>query len=270
MKIAPNKAKFSKLNNKEKLSKLFQLFHNNEKLYIWEKGKKVVFKCEIDSQNNLLIKLKQNHLIKELNDSAILYSFEINGVRFFGSANLLKEENEITLDCSAQLFKYERRSNFRMLSYPQHKIYALFSEKTFSESSNVIDFRVGRSITDIFKEFANLVGLNLDLKEGYIPIRIIDISLTGFSIHIGELEKDLFPENSETGKFYINFNGHEFEVPNAKVIYVKEVKSQVKNIDVIKVGFQFLEIDINFDNYLGSIIYDAVRDFTSEFEKYIL
>lgn len=267
------KKNFSRLSEREKLSKLNLIVKNKVKITVWEKGKK---NCKIfeafDLEDKVLkIKTKQSRFAQE----NVLYFFDLKGLSFFGIGRFIyndDDDEDISLDCSSILYKLERRLNFRMLSFPHHNIYLCIKTGTFESQSNVIELKLGRSIDDLFREFLEQINDKDDVKirDGYVPFRVMDMSIGGLSLHISELEKDLFVIGKNLGKVYIIFNGEEVSIPDVKIVYLKKIKSQTRNLDVIKVGVQFLEVDSKIEHKLGHLVYDAVREFTSEFENFIL
>lgn len=263
--------KFSKLTNKEKLSRLAMLVYKKEKVIVWEKGKKSCFTFIPTSLDGYSVRLVAEKPYKKIHTDC-LYSFQINGANFFGCAKFTDIDGEFTIECSGDLYKLERRKNLRLLSFPHHKLYIFIKSKFFETGDNIVDIKLGRSLYDIFNEFLEESGK--DYKKGYIenhlPFRVMDFSIGGVSIHIGELEKELFEEGLELGQVFLNFDGRKIVVPNAKVVYLKKTKSHSRKFNVIKVGIQFLEVDKKLEFVLGGLLFEAIKDVTNDFEDFIL
>src|SRR5690606_24546447 len=84
----------------------------------------------------------------------VLYSFILNGVNYFGKADLKsKDKNSFVLHCKEDLFKSERRETFRLLTYPTYQVYAYFKIDEEYHGQNIVDFRTKQSQTGIFKDF---------------------------------------------------------------------------------------------------------------------
>src|SRR5690606_26230206 len=140
------------------------------------------------------------------------------------------------------IYKSERRTNYRLLTDPILKVFAFFKVDEEYIGQNVVDFRTKQSQTGIFKDFLKIVGgdkNSLD-KEGYLHFRVKNLSVTGLSLEIGELEKKFFVAGEKTGKMYLNFEGEEIMIPNAKIVYVLDMIGQKDKGRIYKVGIQFL------------------------------
>lgn len=267
-----NKTYFTKQNRKEKESKLFQIFNNKLELIVWEKGKssRFSFSClDFNKENLQLVITSEKHDFSGIN--SVLYTFTFNGVNYFGKGEL-KEINakRFRLECSDDLFKSERRENFRLLTYPHHMVYLQFpqEEEEVQSENKVVSFQTGQSQTGLFKNFLNLVGSDEDsgVLEGYVRYRVLDISVTGLAFMISELEKETLEKQNEIGPIKIDFT-EEIEIPMAEIRYIIPMLN--KNIKSYKVGIQFKDVDLNTDQLLGRLINDTMRDFETEFEDFL-
>lgn len=267
-------AYFQQLTDKEMASKLNQLARSDGSVTVWEKGDKKREQHEAreykaESSRLLCSTTSKSSLIGK----KILFSFEINGLSFFGSGEL-KSVNSglLALELSEKLFKSERRGTFRLLTFPHHKVF-LHIELNEEElqQSNVIGIKSGVSETGLFKNFLSLIKGNDDgvYREGFTPFRVLDFSVTGAAAQVGELESKFFPKGSQTGTIVLEFNGKEEVIPNGEVVYNVDMLPSGSGQKTFKVGVKFLDIDTNMDQRLGKLINSALRDFETEFEDFL-
>ena len=278
-----SQAYFQELNEKEKTSKLFQLARTGRELTIWEKGspQRESFKAqEFNPDFKRILCLPPP--ASSLGNKQVLYSFELNGLFFFGKGELKAVGNGLnSLECQGKLYKSERRGAFRLLTFPHHKVFLhLKIAAKELEESNVIGFKTGMSETGIFKRFLSLIGEkegdgkksgeeeNLSY-EGHFRFRALDISVTGAAFQVGEMELKHFPKHKRTGKIHLEFNGKKETVPDAEVVYRSALAQKNKNHKAYKIGLKFKDVDLNLDQSLGRLINGAIRDFETEFEDFL-
>lgn len=265
---------FQQLTSQEKASKLSQLARGQGKVVIWEKGSK----NRQDIEANEFVSQDERLLCVSISGSplvgkTVLYSFELNGLSFFGTAELKFVRNDLlALEAGETLFKSERRESFRLLTFPHHKVFlhVKIKEEEASEG-NVVGIKSGVSETGLFKNFLNLIKGNKEgvFHEGHIPFRVLDLSVSGASLQLGEMESVYFKSEKETGKLFLDFNGEEVEIPNAVTVYNVDMVVPGSNTKAKKVGLKFLNIDTNLDQRLGKLINGALRDFETEFEDFV-
>lgn len=267
-------AYFQELTEREKASKLSILARSGGEITLWEKGKgqkeKLLAK-EFKAGETRLICF--NNIQSLLIGKNILYSFEINGLAFFGKAQLKDLGPSFkSLECEDSLYKSERRTTFRLLTHPHHKVFLhMQMDEEELEQSNVIGISSGVSETGLFKSFLQLIedkGKEI-YHEGYARFRVLDISVTGAAFQVGELESSFFPRGEKTGRMFLEFNGEQEEIPNGEIVYNIELFQKNKSNRIFKIGLKFEEVDLNLDQALAKLINGALRDFESEFEDYI-
>lgn len=271
--MANSNVHFEKLDRLEKQSKLFQLTQRKNFVTVWLKGNSLREKYEVTdfAREKLELFIKSTPESTML-DKEVLYSFDLSGVNFFGKGKTKLIEGETwSIDCASDLFKSERRTTYRLLTYPNYNVFAFFKINEEYVGQNVIDFRTKQSQTGIFKDFLRIVGDDKDSldKEGHLHFRVKDLSVTGLALEIGELEKKFFTAGEKTGKIYLNFEGQEFSIPDAKIVYVIDVIGKENKGRMFKVGVQFLKVDLGLDQKLGNLINKALRDVEDEFEDFI-
>lgn len=267
---------FKPLNDTEKLSKLSQFARLVQaNVVVWEKGKdeKISLNAETFSRVRSELKITGKYPL-ELIGKELLLTFEINGLHFFGKCKLHKRGGQTTvLSCSYEIFKSERRLNFRLLTYPHHEVYMGINIGTDKvEQSNVLGLNIGMSQTSLFKNFLNIIGdkkENID-PEGFLRFRIMDISVTGLALQFGAIEAGLFKDTEQIYEnSFIDFNGELISIPKSKILYMNEATAADKKTKIIKAGIQFLEVDTNLDETLALIINQTLRNVESEFEDFI-
>jgi hypothetical protein len=267
---------FVKLKSDEIESKLRQLARLHEiEIQVWIKGesKKTIFFCKSFEINTFQLNLISNESYKHLLNKNILYSFQLGPLLFFGRSKLETNGAGLFLNCKDDLYRRERRKNFRLLTYPVYKIFARFYDDTKYEGENVINFKTRMSQTGLFKNFLKIIGGGYDdVALGEFKQRVIDISVTGMSFLIGEVEKDFFVQDAHYEDIRVEFMDETIEIPRGKIIYIIDSVLGNKNNRLYKVGFEFLDIEMNIDLALGKKINSILKKFESdddEFEKNI-
>lgn len=263
---------FRELGLREKKSKLARLVDQNGTVMVWKKGdnKRELYERLSMAPDSLEIQLSGAKTKYDKQD--VLYTFELKGVHYFGKGKISKASNYgCFLDCQNTLYKRERRENFRLLTYPHHKIFVHINMNYFGEESNIIDINTQMSQTGLFKSFVKLINDDDEtpLREGHVCCRVVDISVKGLGVHVSEIEKNYLEENPELGKLFIDFKGEEIEIEEAKVIYSIPIAAQDPNVELFKVGIKFLNVDDYMEKELGKKITDTLSEYTSDFEDFI-
>lgn len=265
---------FKELNTQEKQSKLGQLSNaGKQSIIIWKKGTTQKIKLTPLEFVRLKNEMRVEEVIPdEYLNTELLVSFEINGLHFFGKCRSLSvSKKRFFLEFDEKLFKSERRSNFRLLTYPHQEVYVqiYIGEEKINES-NLYQMKSGVNETKLFHNFLKIIDNDNKQKEGYLEFRVLDVSVTGMAIQLGEIEKELFPKtNIELGKVVINFNEEIIEIKNAKLLYILDFLTPNRKTKFYKAGVQFLEIDTNLDVKLAGIINATLRSLESEFEDFL-
>jgi hypothetical protein len=181
------------------------------------------------------------------------------------------------LHFNSDLFKSERRTSFRLLTYPLYDVWADFDiGEKYQGASNVIDLHSKRTRgqqTLLFQSFIKLAEGKEETSQDltHLKIRVQDISHTGMSIHIGELEMKYFVKDRTFHKVPIYFTDEIIEIPQVKVVYTVNFISNDKNLKCYKVGCHFQDLPDNIDDLLGGKINKLLRenDFNKDFENFI-
>lgn len=260
---------FTELNSQERDARFSELAKNGELLTVWIKGStsKFFFKCKGFAPHNRLLELipREAGQFTELDKKEVLISFFIKSLQFFFTGNFVIEHNNQTylVKGTEKLFKFERRKNFRLSTDVTHnvKIY-LKLPKDFYKPSNVVNLRNNGDQTKLFKKFLELVNDQTDIQKNYpINFRVHDLSTTGLSFIMGELERKLIGENSSFEKVLLEFNNKSYIIPRAKVVYIMDYINRLKpGVKFYKVGMTFEEVDLALDNELSIQINTELRE----------
>lgn len=268
---------FKALNEQEKLSKLALLSKDeNANIVVWKKGSAEKHKLKVCDyvRSRAEIQILKN-FPKELLKSEVLISFELSGLNFFGQAKVVERlGSQIWLEVSEELYKSERRKNFRLLTFPHHNVHINFKVgKEKIKKSNVLNIR-GNSgeQTGLFKNFLNLIGekeKSLDPDE-YLRFRVLDVSVTGLALQFGDIEREFFDDPEQV---FINsvleFDEKMITIPELKVLYIQDKYALDKSTTVTKAGVAFQNLDVNLDEELSFLINKTLRSIESEFEGFL-
>ena len=268
---------FKALNEQEKLSKLALLSKpGNSNIVVWKKGESRKFTLKVSDfvRSKSEVKILKD-FPKDLKDSEVLVSFEISGLNFFGRAKVVERlDSQIWLELSEELYKSERRKNFRLLTFPHHNVFINFKiGKDKIRQSNVLNLK-GNSgeETGLFKNFLNLIGENeqtLDPEE-YLRFRVLDISVTGLAFQFGNIERDFFSNPDQIFEdSVLEFNDKMITIPELQVLYVQDKFALNQSTTVTKAGVAFKDINVNLDEELSFLINKALRSIESEFEGFL-
>lgn len=266
---------FSKQDPTEKLSRLNLLGSSRGVVTVWLKGNKNkynynVFKFDKDRME-IVLDTKEN--IFKVGET-VLCTFELRGMNFFSEVIFQVSISGFSvLQFKNTLFKSERRSSYRLLTYPIYEVWAEFDLGEAYEGGKVVDLKSRQSQTGLFKNFLKIVG---DTKENEsndgarLKIRVQDLSTTGMALHIGELEHRYFSKGLVFHKVNIRFTDEVIAVPEVKVVYVVDYISE-KNIKKYKLGLHFDNLPTNIDDQIGKKINRLLRenDFNKDFENFI-
>lgn len=265
---------FSKLDLYEKNNRLSQIGNSRGEVLVWEKGSKEKKKLSAiafdKDQQNLVFDTKLD-VFKP--GTKVLCSFELRGMVFFSECIFRKSVgNDAVLEIHDFLFKAEKRSSYRLLTFPIHEVWVELDLSEVYEGGNVVNIKSKSSETALFKNFLNIVKVdksNEDLTKGILRMRVQDISATGLALHIGELETKYFPKDHSFKNVRISFIDQEFIIPEVNVVYVVDYISADKNLRKYKVGMHFSKNSNDLDTAIGKKINQVIReaDSAKDFEK---
>ena len=260
---------FSKLDPKEKESRLVQLGNFRGKITIWVKGSKHKQKfnvLEYDSDRQDIVLDSKDNLFPK--GTALLCSFDLRGMTFF--AEVVSNRSIVDyflIEFPGVLFKSEKRSSYRLLTFPIYEVYAEFVFTEMYEGGKVIDLKSRTNQTQLFKNFLKLMETDKEVDETQpVKFRVQDLSATGLSLHISELESKFFFKDAEFAEVKILFNNETITVPEVRVVYVVPLPGAKK----FKVGFNFPNIPTIIDELIGKKINELLREVDSnkDFENF--
>ncbi len=261
---------FSKQTPEEKTSRFNQLVSLGENIVIWQKGSKERhhFKPSyFDKDLNELVVDNKDVIFAV--GAAILATFEIRGMNFFCEMTISKSSKGYTLlQVEGTLFKSERRSSYRLLTFPIYEVNAHFKIEKNAANSSVINLSTRSSQRDLFKSFLKLVDAEEEGKE-ILKIRVQDISTTGLALHLTELEEKFIVKDQIYKNLDIVFPDEKITIPEAKIVYV--VPYIAEKIKKYKVGVQFINLSSSIDHQIGKKINELLRqvDSNKDFENFI-
>ena len=250
----------------EKQSRLGQLGLSKGSVTVWVKGQKQkheFYVQEYDAERSAIILSSKEQIFRVR--SPLLCSFELKGMYFFMQVDSNKSLlDQLILECSGDLFKSEKRNSYRLLTFPIYDIYAEFHLDESYEGGNVIDIKNRTSQTGLFKNFLKLVEPKENEIHGQsVKHRIQDLSTTGMSLHIGELDSQFFTKGAVFKNVIIHFTDESIVVPEVNVVYVVDYVSGDKKLKKLKVGIHFPQLATAVDEKIGKKINQLLRQIDS-------
>lgn len=269
---------FSKQDPSEKLSRLSLLGSSRGTVTIWLKGKKEKHEyvvSKFDKDRTEIVLDTKDKVFKP--GDIVLCTFELRGMNFFSEVIFQESiSGYAVLQFTNILFKSERRTSFRLLTFPIYEVWVDFDLGEVYEGGKVVDIKKrGSNQTALFKSFLKIVGDDTGSESadatGKLKIRVQDLSTTGLAIHVNEIESKYFQKDLVFQNVGIRFSDEVIEVPKVKVIYVVDYISNDKNLKKYKVGLHFDELPTTIDDLIGKKINRLLRenDFNKDFENFI-
>ena len=100
-------------------------------------------------------------------------------------------------------------------------------------------------------QFSNSTPLEKDFLEDYIGFRVLDLSNSGLSFLLNQIEADYFKKLKSDFKMLLNFSGRKESLEECKLSYlVPYVDPKLGNLSLFKLGLHFKEIEGLIDNPL--------------------
>lgn len=265
---------FSKQDPTETVSRLSLLGSSRGKIIVWTKGSKDKF-----TYSTLKFDKDRMEVVLDIKDESfktgdtVLCTFELRGMNFFSEVIFhISVSGYPVLQFKNILYKSERRSSFRLLTFPIYQVWAEFDLGEAYEGGKVVDLKSGLSQTNLFKSFLKIVGDQSDSgDDSKLSIRVQDLSTTGMALHIGELETKYFKKDIVFHGVNLRFNDEVINVPKVKVVYVVDYLSSDKNLKKYKLGLHFENLPTAIDDHIGKKINQLLRqnDFNKDFENFI-
>jgi hypothetical protein len=267
---------FSKQSPEEKLSRLSLLGSSKSEVLIWIKGKK-----ERSSYNTLKFDKERMEVVLDSREvlfapgTKVLCTFSLRNMDFFSEVVYqISIDGHGVLQFTDTLFKTEKRSSYRLMTFPIYEVNAEFNLSEVYEGGKVVDIKNRSSQTGLFKSFLKLVETDeaSDAALGsQLKIRVQDLSTTGMSIHVSELESQYFRKDFMFQNVNIIFKDLTIKIPEVKVVYVVDYISNDKNLKKFKIGLHFNNLPVTVDELIGKKINSLLRenDFNKDFENFL-
>lgn len=250
-----------------------QLGNSKGQVTVWLKGQKQKnqFKVlEFDKERLEIILDTKDEIFNR--GTKLLCSFELRGMHFFIEVVSNKSiVGHFILEAPGDLFKSEKRGSYRLLTFPIYDVYVEFDLGEAYEGGKIVDLRSRTNQTSLFKNFLKLVeNRDGDNQHQTVRYRVQDLSASGMSLHIGELESQLFVKDFVYKEVSLQFTDEVIIIPEVKVVYVVNSIASDKNLKKFKVGLHFLNLPTNIDDQLGRKINQLLRDidFNKDFENF--
>jgi len=264
---------FSKLDSSEKESRLAQFALTKGNVTVWVKGedkKHFLPVAEFTKSRSELILDSKNLLFPV--GKEVLCSFEFRGMFFFSKVKMnLNIMGSVMLHFDSILYKSEKRGSYRLLTFPIYEVYVEFDLGEMYQGGKVVQIKNKTNQTGLFKNFLKIVEKdNADeLSNSISKHRVQDLSASGLSIHIGELESDHFLKETSFKNIKIVFTDETILVPEAKVMYLVDYITSDKNLKKYKVGIHFVDVPELVDERISGKINKLLReiDFNKDFEN---
>lgn len=279
MNQTPSQGQFTELQIQERDLVMGELARTGEFLTVWLKSSpgKSFFKCKGYAPHSSLLELipRETGQFTQFDKKEVLVSFFLKSMQFFftGTFSIEKPNQTFLLKISGKAFKFERRKNFRLLTFPQHSVRFHLKYPQIEKPSNVISLRAKGEQTKLFQQFLELVNDQTDIKKNYeASFRVQDLSTTGLSFIMGEIESRSIYEGLALDKCLLEFNDKKYVIPISNVVYVMDYIDPAKpGIKFFKVGVAFKELDLSLDNELSIQINKEIRELDSNkvFEDFL-
>ncbi len=264
---------FTKLNQEEVERKLIAFKNSESYMTIWKKGKKErgIFKA-LDIKNDpIQLTIKGGE--SSLEGGEVLAHFSLNSLSFFFKSNIEKKGSNYLLSEIKEFVKAERRTSFRLLTYPHKKVFLKFTLDNLPEkkSENLVSIETGTSETGLFINFLDLLNQSVEEPQSLsdLKLRVQDLSSTGLCFEVGALEKEYLEKNKTLKDVELNFEEVTLTIPKMSIVYIKKHKNFLSDIQVYRVGVEFHELDDATERLLSKKINDYIYQLEKKFEDSI-
>jgi hypothetical protein len=269
--VAPDQ--FIKLNESAALKIYLELAFQKGFIKIWNKGDKA-FDCLVESVNKgdsakgriflskeedspitLTLSLKNIRVSEKLKMQTVFVYFSLNKSKFFSKGYVaeLTEGESLDMQVDKDLYKLDQRKSKRLITFPNYRVFA-YIKLDQGKNESVLSFTKPKDhLNDFFTNFQKQVlenqfnpsnSLEKDFMAGHIGFRVMDLSNTGLSFLLNQIEADYFRKLKSDFKMMFNFNGKKDDLEMCKVSYlVPYVDPKLGGLSLFKLGLEFKEID---------------------------
>ncbi len=277
---------FIQFGHKEILSKLDILAKQKEVINIWIKGGKShiyrVSEIQLLRDRNggaIFIDLfsEGKEADKSIINKRVFLSFALNDMDYFseGLTQMGEDSEKLILKLDREVYRSEKRINERLLTFPNHQVYAYFKmpDSIFNQSnqassqSNDEDMEFNYKMHRKKKLLEELAKKTNDIKN-LVGFRALDVSRSGIAFTVGKSEENYF-DQSKKYPFKMLFDGELFEFPTSKLVYKVDFSNHNKDGVTYKVGISFNPIPELTQKIMEAIHQNTDMDsLQKDFEKF--
>jgi hypothetical protein len=239
--------KFISVTQDEKNARLTFLCRHSKNVIVWIKGKesKASFGVENYLKSTSTLELTLNPSIEDYANKDVLVNFLYGGLPYFAKAKMVKKNKLAQLTLDGDLFKGERRTDFRLQTNPLHDIKVVIETQDTYDSSNkkVVSIKSGFSETKLFRNFLKVIGQADADGNISLTFKVQDISANGVALLASEIEKELFHKDEVIHGIYIKFpKGDSLFIEKARVAYIiNYLNHDLSKKKTFQVGLHFHE-----------------------------
>ncbi len=292
---------FTKIAKEEALKILDELAFNRKQVTLWRKGHPYrhhfnALKVSEGKQSTTLFIDPHDHGLVPKIGHHTLGSFTHEGLSFFISGTFICSKDSFSIDLQGDIFKCERRSNFRIKEEDTLNLYLFLEKNKFNflqeedierylemkfhdnpnfaltneqyadmieehqnESNNIIE-----SVENIFHHVGE--------KENYVGYPVFDISLTGISFFADEITRFTLKKHRILNEIKVILNDHLFVIPDSNIVYAKEIPDpQIKHKVNYRMALNFGQLNAETQKNLSRVLNEIKRpdEDSADFERYI-
>ncbi len=264
--------KFIKLNKNEQASKLDQLVKNRLPFYVWTKDHQAI---QLEIEKIISAKTTQIFInnvppsLLPLASNDLSSFFQIGSVRFFAKGHLsLKMDGNNFFEMVGHLYKYEKRSADRIITFPHRKIYLNIKNNNPSNDNinNIIPIskkKIGTNINNHNDIITKIINSNDNLFPANKQFRCLDISKAGISIMANRIETQFIEKHNTNLEYSLSFENSLFEIEKGKIAYIIDyVDPRAKSIKMFKIGIEVQMINEELNNHLDKILNEDIFETT--------
>jgi hypothetical protein len=260
---------FIKLKESEVKKKYLEVAFQKGFVKIWNKGDKTfdfvlesVHEDGEDGPIKISLSLKNVEFENDWKGEEVFIYFNLKKSRFFskGKVEEIKEGESLQITIAKDLYKLDQRKSKRLLTFPNYRVYAYIKLQVGNEGAVISLNRPKDHLHNFFKnfqkqvlesQFSNSTPLEKDFLEDYIGFRVLDLSNSGLSFLLNQIEADYFKKLKRDFKMLLNFSGRKESLEECRLSYlVPYVDPKLGNLSLFKLGLHFKEIEGLIDSPL--------------------